>query len=87
MEGSTIADRPEKKASKAASPPAEAPMPTMGKLLFRVGGLTSDPFFDRIPENLVWPEASGSSSVFGVVVGVTMESFFLLILNQQEGNL
>ena len=29
--GSTSAGMPEKKASKAASPPAEAPMPTMGK--------------------------------------------------------
>ncbi len=31
MPGSVSAGMPEKKASKAASPPAEAPMPTMGK--------------------------------------------------------
>ncbi len=31
MPGSTSAGMAEKKASKAASPPAEAPMPTMGK--------------------------------------------------------
>ena len=82
MEGSAVADRPEKKASKAASPPAEAPMPTMGKLPFRVGGLSSCPLFGLIPEDLVWSVAStGSSSVLGVV-GMTMESFFLLILEE-----
>ena len=31
MPGSESAGMPEKKASKAASPPAEAPMPTTGK--------------------------------------------------------
>ena len=33
MPGSTSAGRPEKKASKAASPPAEAPMPTIEKFV------------------------------------------------------
>jgi hypothetical protein len=33
MPGSVSAGMPEKKASKAASPPAEAPMPTMGNVL------------------------------------------------------
>ncbi|KJR42761.1 hypothetical protein MCHI_001340 [Candidatus Magnetoovum chiemensis] len=33
MQGSTSAGMPEKKASNAANPPADAPMPTMGKWL------------------------------------------------------
>jgi hypothetical protein len=32
MSGWRSGGRPEKKASKAANPPAEAPMPTMGKV-------------------------------------------------------
>ena len=35
MPGSVSVGMPEKKASKAASPPAEAPMPTIGKLDFK----------------------------------------------------
>jgi hypothetical protein len=31
---SVSAGMPEKKASKAANPPADAPMPTMGKIAF-----------------------------------------------------